>query len=86
MVEGVPKKIIPVIVHEFTVDDSHAEIDQAESFRTWKYSEVGQWVSSHSVEMPTWHTLIDHYQFCQHHKILAKLYEPDAVYFNLKWK
>jgi hypothetical protein len=87
IIDGVPTKIVKLVVHSFTVGDSEDPIiHAAQPMHEWENTECGQWVKQHAIEIPMWHQQIDHMRMGYRFAITAELSEKDAIYFNLKWK
>ena len=84
------KKIIPVSVHSYSLDDmwSRANIGTSPDdylLKEWIGSEKGQWVVKHTQRTPEF---IKGYHMDTHEtmvQIVAFLYEEDATMYHLKW-
>lgn len=87
IVNGAPRRIIKIMVHRFTLSDvDDPDLYAAEPLLAWQNSEDGKWVIAHAIETPSWHRITNYESYCIEYKIVASLYEEDAVYFKLKWK
>lgn len=87
LVDGVPKRVIKIKVHEFSLNDIDDPISYiAGPLTKWESSEQGKYIISTAVESPMWNKYIDYETHNIHVCITAKLFEEDAVYYSLKWK
>lgn len=87
IVDDVVKKVVTNIVHEFKIGDSDdPDIYAGQPLWEWQQSEAGKWVMSKALQTPSWHRFMDHNCYSYQYKIIAQLYEDDALYFTLKFK
>lgn len=49
----------------------------------WEQSESGKWVIAHAVETPRWERYTEHIAFNERFAIIARLTEPDQIFFRL---
>lgn len=76
-----------VCVHEFAMGDvEDPDLYAAEPLLTWQKSEAGVWVMAHAVDTPFWHRQADPYTYGFQYRIVARLSEPDELYWTLKYK
>ena len=87
LVDGQAVKISDIIVHEFTIGDvEDPGIYAAQPLYEWQETEEGKWIMAHAVEIPYWIQHADYNSFGYKFKIVARLKEPDQVFWTLKWK
>ena len=80
-------KISDVVVHSFTLGDvEDPDLYAAQPLWDWQQSEAGCWVMEHAVEQPFWHRVMDVHRMGYTYHIVARLKEPDELYWTLKWK
>ena len=87
------KKIVPVDVHEYSLDDYWTNASTPSGvlstdylLKEWIQSEQGQWVIQRTVRTPE---LIRGYHqdtYGAMIRVVAYMYEEDAMMFMLKWK
>ena len=86
IVDGRPVRFSDVCVHEFYVGDTEDPVILAGSpMWDWQHSPAGQWVIEHAVEQPYWHRDLCANTYSYRFRIIARLSEPDQVFFKLKW-
>lgn len=86
-INGNPVKISDVRVHEFVMGDvEDPDIYAGQHIYEWQQSEAGQWVMENAVEQPFWHRQLDPGTFGHRYSIIARLKEPDEVFWKLKWQ
>lgn len=86
LVDGKGVKFSDVMVHEFNMGDvEDPDLYAAQPLCDWQESEAGKWVMEHAVETPFWHRAINPYTFGWTYYIIARLQEPDQLYWKLKW-
>lgn len=88
IIDGVPRRIVSLVVHDFKIFDHNADPDiaAADPLIKWEDSEAGKWVMEHALHSPAWHRMYTIDDFVYSYIIIADLFEEDAIYFNLKWK
>lgn len=75
-----------IVVHRFSLGDvEDPDLYAAQPLWEWQQSEQGQWVMEHSIEEPLWERYWDNAQYNQVYRIVAKLTEENATFFQLKW-
>ena len=80
-------KISDVVVASFTVGDvEDPDLYAGESIYQWQQTEAGRWVMEHAVEQPFWHRMMEPMAWGHRYYIVARLKEPDELYWTLKWK
>lgn len=76
-----------VCVHTFNMGDvEDPDLYAAQPLSEWTNSEAGQWAMEHSVDTPFWHRSVNPYTFGYTYYIVARLSEPDHVYWTLKYQ
>lgn len=86
IIEGRAVKFSDVCVHEFTMGDVEDPMLLAgEPIWQWQQSESGQWVMENAVEQPYWTQQMDTLNWGHRFKIMARLSEPNQVFWKLKW-
>lgn len=76
-----------IIVHEFSMfEDYSGELYINNPLWEWKQTVAGKWVMQHAISTPSWQRHMDVRTATFHYKVLAELFEEDAVVFNLKFK
>lgn len=79
-------RVRDVVVYEFSMGDvEDPDLYAATPILDWEHSEPGQWVLATAVETPFWrrvHNIID---FGYRYQIVARLREPDEVFWRLKF-
>jgi hypothetical protein len=86
IVDGVAVKYRDVVVHEFLMADvDDPEIYMGAPIWEWQQSPAGAWVMEHAVEKPYWHKRVDMSTYGYRCTIVARLSEPDEVFFRLKY-
>lgn len=87
MVDGVPKKLLTKIVHRFNIAEADdPDIFAAQPLWEWQQSEAGKFIMEKAIETPIWNKQLNHETFSYTFVITAKLFEADALYFELKFK
>jgi hypothetical protein len=80
-------KISDVVVASFQVGDvDDPDLYAAQPIYEWQQTEAGKWVMEHSVEQPFWHREMVPWVMGHRYHIIARLKEPDELYWTLKWK
>ncbi len=75
-----------IVVHRFLVEWSDdAIVTAAAPLYEWEQSEVGKWVMEHAVEKPRWERAMHINTYNQEFAIIARLTEPDQIFFRLKF-
>ena len=75
-----------VVVHTIKVSDvEDPDLFVAEPIWQWQQTEAGQYIMSHAVETPTWVSNFSETGFAYIYQIVARLREPDLVFWRLKW-
>jgi hypothetical protein len=75
-----------VVVHEFKIGDvEDPDLYAANPLQDWESSEPGQWVLDTAVETPFWRRAQNINDFYYHYQIVARLREPDEMFFRLKF-
>lgn len=75
-----------VIVHRFRLGDvEDPDLYAAQPLFEWKESEVGQWVMSHSLDVPVWHRYASPVNYDYQYVITAILSGKDYTFWQLKW-
>jgi hypothetical protein len=67
-------------------DVEDPDLYAAQPLSEWQNSEQGQWVMAHAVDVPFWHRMVDPASYGHRYSIVARLSEPDQVYWTLKYK
>ena len=76
-----------VLFHSFRMGDvEDPDLYAAEPIIQWQATEAGKWVMEHAVEQPFWHRAMDPVVWGHRYYIVARLKEPDQLYWTLKWK
>jgi hypothetical protein len=80
-------KISDVVVASFNIGDvEDLDLYAAEPIIRWQVTDAGRWVIEHAVEQPFWHRVMDPMTWEHRYHIVARLKEPDELYWTLKWK
>jgi len=80
-------KISDVVVASFIVGDvDDPDLYAAEPIWQWQQTEAGKWVMEHAVEKPFWHREMVPWSMGHRYRVIARLKEPDQIYWTLKWK
>ena len=80
-------KISDVVVASFNIGDvEDPDLYAAQPICEWQATEEGQWVMEHAVEQPFWHREMQPHLMGHKYHIVARLKEPDELYWTLKWK
>jgi len=80
-------KISDVVVASFQVGDvEDPDLYAGAYIYEWEESEAGKWVMEHAVEKPFWHREMNPMLMGYRYHIIARLKEPDQLYWTLKWK
>jgi hypothetical protein len=86
MVNGMPKKVISIVVYEFLLGDVEDPIVyMAEPLLKWENSEAGQYILAKAIESPYWHRHVNHESYTTRVLVIARLFEEDASYYALKF-
>jgi hypothetical protein len=86
IVNGLPVKFFTVPVHEFRLGDvEDPDLYAAEPLMAWQKSPGGTWVMDHAAEIPYWVRVTDYANYGVTYRIMARLSEPDLVFFKLKF-
>ena len=88
MVECNGKKYVSseMVVYQFQLPWSEDVIIQAAApLYDWEQSEAGKWVIAHAVETPRWERYTEHIALNERFAIIARLTEPDQLFFRLKF-
>ena len=86
VLDGQIRQIYTVVVHRFKVYDLEDPISYAaDGLLEWENSEAGQWIMTHAVETPIWKKQDIIAEFCADMIIIAKLFEKDYTFWQLKW-
>lgn len=76
-----------VCVHEFRMGDvEDPDLYAAQPLSNWQNSESGAWIMAHAVDVPFWHRVADPYSYGFKYLIIARLSEPDELFWTLKYK
>ena len=79
-------RVRDVVVHEFSLGDvEDPDLYAATPILDWEKSESGQWVMDVAIEPPHWRRAHDLYDFSYRYQIVARLREPDEMFFLLKF-
>lgn len=79
-------KISDVKVHEFSMGDvEDPDIYAGQAIYEWQESDAGKWVMENAVDKPFWHRQVDPASFGHKYLIIARLKEPDELFWKLKW-
>lgn len=86
-INGSAMKISDVRVYEFSMGDvEDPDIYAGQHIYEWQESEAGKWVMANAVEPPFWHRQMDPASFGHKYSIIARLKEPDELFWKLKWE
>ena len=87
LVEGKGVKYADVCVHTFAMGDvEDPDLYAAQPLSEWQNSEAGAWVMAHAVDVPFWHRSVDPGSYGHRYSIIARLSEPDHLFWTLKYK
>ena len=87
LINGQAVKFSDVIVASFNVGDvDDPDLYAAEPIWQWQQTPAGKWIMEHAVEQPFWHREISPHLMGYKYHIVARLKEPDELYWTLKWK
>ena len=76
-----------VCVHQIRMGDvDDPDLYAAEPIWQWQQTPAGKWIMEHAVEQPFWHREISPHLMGYKYHIVARLKEPDELYWTLKWK
>lgn len=79
-------RVRDVVVHEFKLGDvDDPDIYAGFQIHEWQSSESGQWVMGVTIKSPFWRRAHDLYDFSYRYQIVARLREPDEMFFRLKF-
>ena len=80
-------KISDVVVASFKIGDvDDPDLYAAQPICEWQETEAGRWVMEHAMEQPFWHRVAEPMHWGYRYHIVARLKEPDELYWTLKWK
>lgn len=86
IIDGKPVRFRDICVHEFSVGDvEDPDIIAGEPLWNWQQSDVGQWIMANAVEPPYWTRILDYNSWGHRYKIMARLSEPNIVFYRLKF-
>jgi len=86
VINGVAVKFATVPVHEFRMGDvEDPDVYAAGPLLDWQKSPAGAWIMEHAVEVPYWTRATDHHNYGVTYRIMARLSEPDLLFFKLKF-
>lgn len=86
IVDGRPVRFCDVCVHEFYLSDVEDPVILAGTpMWDWQHSPAGQWVIEHAAEKPYWRRDFCANTYSCRFRIIARLSEPDHVFFRLKY-
>lgn len=79
-------RVRDVVVHEFSLGDvEDPDLYAATPILDWEKSESGQWVMGAAIKIPFWRRMHSITDFGYRYQIVARLREPDEVFFRLKF-
>jgi hypothetical protein len=80
-------KISDVVVASFDMGDvEDPDLYVAQPIYEWQQTDAGKWIMEHAVEQPFWHREATPWTMGYKYHIVARLKEPDELYWTLKWK
>ena len=80
-------KFRDVCVHEIHMGDvEDPDIYVSQHIWEWQQTEAGEFVMAHAVEKPYWVRATDHTRYGLVYRIVARLAEPDELFWTLKWR
>ena len=86
IIDGQIRQIYTVVVHRFKIYEIDDPVSYAaDGLLEWEKSEIGQWVMTHAVETPEWRKQDNIAEYCIDMIIVAKLFEQDYTFWQLKW-
>jgi hypothetical protein len=86
IIDGKAVRFRDVCVHTFSVGDvDDPDIYAAGPIWDWQQTEAGKFVMSHAVGKPYWIQSMDSNSWGHVYKIIARLGEPDQLFWTLKW-
>ena len=75
-----------VCVHEIRVGDvEDPDIYVAEPIWQWQESDAGKFVMEHAVDKPYWTRTMDLASYGHMYRIMARLSEPNELFWRLRW-
>lgn len=86
IVDNKAVKFRDVLVHEIrmgVVVDPDLFI--ASPIWDWQQTDAGKFVMEHAVEQPYWISVVDPSNYGHVYRIMARLSEPDQLFWTLKW-
>lgn len=87
IIDGRAVRFRDVCVHTIMMADcDDPEIHLAEPIWNWQQTEQGVWVMSHAVEAPYYMQVNDFNSWTTKFSIIARLSEPNELFFKLKFK
>jgi hypothetical protein len=87
IIDGKPVRFRDVCVHEITMGDvEDPDLFVADPIWKWQQTDAGKFVMEHAVEPPYWIRQLDYNTWGHKYGIMARLSEPDQLFFELKWK
>ena len=76
-----------VVVHKFRLGDvDDPDIYAAQAIISWQESDSGRWIMQNAVNQPFWIRNTNQRDFYIEYHIVARLREPDEVFWRLKFK
>ena len=86
LIDGRAVRFRDLCVHEFSIGDSEdPDLYAGEPLWSWQQSDAGQWVMANAAETPYWIRGVDHRTWGYRYKIMARLSEPNIVFYQLKF-
>jgi hypothetical protein len=75
-----------VKVLEFNMGDvDDPQVYAAQPIWEWQQSDCGRWVMENALDIPVWHTGLNHMTYGHTVSVIADLKEEHVTYFTLKW-
>mgnify|MGYP006291955363 CR=1 FL=1 len=86
IIDDQPVRFSDVCVHEFIMSDTDdPEVYASAPIWEWQQSEAGCWVMEHAITKPYWVQHLNYTTYGYHIKIMARLSDPNHVFWKLKW-
>lgn len=86
VIDGKAVRFCDVCVHEIRLGDvDDPDIYVAGTIWDWQQTEAGKFVIEHAVNNPYWIQSMDSDSWGYVYKIIARLGEPDQLFWTLKW-
>lgn len=80
------EEVKEIVVHQFSVSDyEDPDLAAADPLIEWEKSEFGQWVMQHSIDVPTWHRMLEPVTYLYKYQIRAKFSGPRLTELALKY-